>query len=157
MEFALAFYDVFFKCPALPQDIEKIERGNQARHYTKCNSSCFSRNENEFAINQSTSCNRNWSQWDTWASLNEFNRCMLGSMSERANPSSQSISFKHDRLRFLINTNVEKLCSHKHVVQNWRRILRAFLRNLLIFFSNSYPKFIKWNIVEFQSQCSVIS
>ena len=40
--------------------------------------------------------------------------------------SSRSISFEHDRLSFLINTNVEKLCSHNYVVQNWRRISRAF-------------------------------
>ena len=65
-------------------------------------------------------------QWDAWGFRNELNRCMLGSIFEMATRSSRSISFKHDRLSFLINTNVEKLCSHKYVVQNWRRISRAF-------------------------------
>ena len=68
-------------------------------------------------------------QWDAWGCRNELNRCMLGSIFEMATRSSRSISFKHDRLirlSFLINTNVEKLCSHKYVVQNWRRISKAF-------------------------------
>ena len=65
-------------------------------------------------------------QWDAWGCRNELNRCMLGSIFEMATRSSRSISFKHDRLSFLINTNVKKLCSHKYVVQNWRRISRAF-------------------------------
>ena len=51
---------------------------------------------------------------------------MLSSIFEMATRISRSISFKHDRLSFLINTNVEKLCLHKYVVQNWRRISRAF-------------------------------
>ena len=65
-------------------------------------------------------------QWDAWVCRSELNRCMLGSIFEMATRSSRSISFKHDRLSFLINTNVEKLCSHKYVVQNWRRISGAF-------------------------------
>ena len=65
-------------------------------------------------------------QWDAWGCRNKLNHCMLGSIFEMATRSSRSISFKHDRLSFLINTNIEKLCSHKYVVQNWRRISRAF-------------------------------
>ena len=65
-------------------------------------------------------------QWDAWGCRNELNRCMLGSIFEMATRSSQSISFKHDRLSFSIDTNVEKLCSHKYVVQNWRRIECTF-------------------------------
>ena len=59
---------------------------------------------------------------------------MLGSMFERATQISLSYSFKHDRLSFLISTNVEKLCSHKYVVQNWRRISRAFFEICLYSF-----------------------
>ena len=72
-------------------------------------------------------------QWDAWGCRNELNRCMLGSIFEMATRSSRSISFKHDRLSFLINTNVEKLRSHKYVVQNWRRISRAFSEICLYF------------------------
>ena len=61
---------------------------------------------------------------DTWAYFNELLCYMLSSMFERAARSSRSISFKPDRWSFLINTNVEKLCLHKYVVQNWKRILR---------------------------------
>ena len=57
-------------------------------------------------------------QWDAWGCRNELNRCMLGSILEMATRSSRSISFKHDRSSFLININVEKLCSHKYFMQN---------------------------------------
>jgi len=42
---------------------------------------------------------------------------MLGSVFERATWSFPT-SFKHDHLLCLINNKDEKLCSHKHVVQN---------------------------------------
>ena len=69
-------------------------------------------------------------QWDSWGCRNELNGCMLGSIFEMATRSSRSISFKHDRLSFLINTNVEKLGSHKYVVQITGEEFREFFSEI---------------------------
>ena len=57
---------------------------------------------------------------DICACFDRHSHCALGSVLERATRCSPSTSFKQGS--FMVSNKDEKLCSHKYVVHNWRKI-----------------------------------